>query len=170
MATPIEHRATFAHAPAEVFAAETDPRALRARLDRLGGTHTELSAHAETDDGVRYTLVQGVPADRLPAAVRKLHSGDLLVRREYTWTVGGAEEGEAYSGSVVVHVGELPGRISARTGVTRSGDESVLWTRGEVVVRIPLVGGKIESFVAEQIRALLAREADLTAQWLAGPR
>ncbi|MFC4001748.1 DUF2505 domain-containing protein [Prauserella oleivorans] len=163
MASRIEHRATFPHSVADVYAAQSSEAALRARLAELGGKHATLEDHTSTSDGVRYTLLQGVPAEKLPQAVRSLHKGDLMVRREHTWAPSGA----GYTGTIKAHVPGLPGDITASTELTGDGQGSVQATRGEVTVRIPLVGGKLEGFVAEQVTRLLEREAEFTATWLA---
>lgn len=166
MATRIEHRATFTHSAADVYAAQTEQRALRARLDEIGGKESTLREHAATADGVRYTLVQGIGAEQLPHLVRKIHSGDLEVVREHTWS---ARADGGYVGTVNVHVSGMPGNIAARSELADEAAGCVLRTRGEVKVRIPLVGGKLESFVADQVTDLLEHEAEFTARWLAGP-
>jgi hypothetical protein len=163
MATRIEHRATFAHDTADVYAAQTDEQALRARLERLGGKHAELREHVVTESGVRYTLSQGIAADKLPSLVRSLHSGDLIVRREHVWT----DLGDRYTGTIAVAVSDVPGRITADVELAPSADGCTQLTRGEVAVRIPFVGGKIESFVVDQVTRLLETETDFTKQWLA---
>ncbi|WP_007024393.1 DUF2505 domain-containing protein [Saccharomonospora iraqiensis] len=165
MATPIEHRARYVHGTDEVFAAHTDERALRARLARTGGPHAELPTHETTADGVRYTLVQGIDAAKLPGAVRRVHRGDLVVHREHSWTDHGTGR---YTGTVAVHVADLPGRLTADTEITSEGEHSVVCTRGSVAVRLPLVGGRLENVVAEQVTRLLDAEAEFTVQWLAG--
>ncbi|NIJ14722.1 hypothetical protein FHU38_005123 [Saccharomonospora amisosensis] len=163
MATRIEHRATFAHSAADVYAAQTQQHALRARLDEIGGKDSTLREHTATADGVSYTLVQGIPAEQLPHLVQKMHSGDLEVQREHTWS---AQQGR-YVGTVTVHVSAMPGHITARTELYDETSGSVLHTRGEVKVRIPLVGGKLEGFVADQVTELLEHEAEFTSRWLA---
>ncbi|WP_024876473.1 DUF2505 domain-containing protein [Saccharomonospora piscinae] len=163
MATRIEHRATFAHSLDDVFTAQTDERALRARLDRVGGERAELRDHEVTDRGVRYTLVQGIAADKLPSIVRSLRSGDIAVVRTHIWT----RSGDRCTGRVTADVADLPGRITADTDLRPEGDGCVETTRGEVVVRVPLVGGKIEKFVAEQVTDLLEAETRAARQWLA---
>lgn len=45
--------------------------------------------------------------------------------------------------------------------------KTVLRISGEVIVRIPLFGGKLEAVIAEQVTKLLEREAEFTAKWLA---
>ena len=45
------------------------------------------------------------------------------------------------------------------------------WTRhvrADVTVQVPLIGGKIEGVVGEQVQKLLAAETAFTAAWLAG--
>ncbi|WP_298176688.1 DUF2505 domain-containing protein [Saccharomonospora sp.] len=163
MATRIEHRATFAHDVADVYDAQTGERALRARLEQIGGAHAELRGHEVTEHGARYTLIQGIAADKLPSLVRNLHSGDLIVRREHVWTV----LGDRRTGTITVGVSDVPGRITADVELSSNAEGCVQTTRGEVAVRIPLIGGRIESFVADQVTRLLELEAHFTTQWLA---
>lgn len=164
MATRIEHRATFPHSAADAYAAQTEQRALRARLAQVGGERAELRDHEVGEHGARYTLLQGIPADKLPSLVRTLRSGDLTVRRTHVWN----RENDRYTGTVTVEVADIPGRITADVELVPSGGGCVQTTRGEVSVRVPLVGGKIESFVVEQVTKLLETEARATEQWLAG--
>lgn len=147
-----------------MFTAQADETALWARLRQLGGKNAELLHHEWTADGVRYTLSQGVGAEQLPQAARALHNGDLVVRREHSLSA----DGDGYTGHVSASVEGIPGEITARSEITPDGDGTVQRITGEATVRIPLVGGKIESVVAEQITKLLAKEAEFTAQWLAG--
>ncbi|WP_216210781.1 DUF2505 domain-containing protein [Amycolatopsis aidingensis] len=164
MASRIEHRAEFPHSVGEVYRTQTDAAALRARLAEIGGQQARLAEHEAGADGVRFTLVQGIPADRLPQVVRSLHRGDLIVHREQRWQRTGADE--VYTGTATATVDGVPGRITARTELRTGGEGAVLRTTGEVTVRIPLVGGKLEGVIAEQVTKLLEREAEFTASWL----
>jgi hypothetical protein len=98
----------------------------------------------------------------LPSAVRSLHRGDLVVRREQNWRPGAA----GYTGAANAEVSGVPGDIRARTELTGDDDSAVLRITGEVAVRIPFVGGKLESVIAEQVGNLLRRESEFTEQWL----
>ncbi|GAB3585274.1 DUF2505 domain-containing protein [Amycolatopsis endophytica] len=163
MASRIEHRAEYAQGVAEVFAAETSEEALTARLAEIGGKNSALLSHSADADGARYTLRQGIEAEKLPQIVRKLQPGDLYVDREHTFTRGG----DGYTGTAKATVSGMPGEITARTEIRPAGEGTVVETRGEVKVKIPLVGGKLESFVAGELTKLLAREAQFSAEWLA---
>lgn len=160
MASRIEHRATFPASVADVVAAQSDEAALHARLAEIGGTGAALEGHTVDGDEVRYTLVQGVPADKLPSVAQKFVSGDLMVRREHVWRGG--------EGTIRAQVDGIPGEITGTVSVEPDGDAAARQvTRGEVTVRIPLVGGKLEGLIAEQVTTLLEREADFTTSWLA---
>jgi hypothetical protein len=163
MASRIEHHAEFSQGVDEVFAAQTSEPALRARLAEVGGENAALLDYTPTADGVRFTLRQGVAADKLPSIVRTLRSGDLAVDRQENWT----RAGEGYAGTAKATVSGVPGEINVRTELSAEGGKTVLRANGEVKIRIPLVGGKIEGFVADEITKLLKREVELSAQWLA---
>lgn len=164
MGSRIEHRAAFSADVASTYVAVAGEAALRARLEELGGHSAALLAYEASDAGLRYQLRQGISADKLPQAVRTLHKGDLLVTRTQTWRV--SNDGTGHQGNATVEVGGVPGEITARTALLANGDQTVLRTSGEVTVRIPLFGGKLESVIAEQVTKLLEREAEFTAKWL----
>ncbi|HKS48395.1 MAG TPA: DUF2505 domain-containing protein [Amycolatopsis sp.] len=163
MALRIEHRARFDQDIAEVFKAVSDEDAWRARLDAIGGPNARIESYSQSGDQWRFVLYQGVSAEKLPAFVRALYPGDLVVEREQTWEK--ADEG--YTGTVTATVSGIPGQITARTELSTKSGETVLSTDGEVKIRIPLVGGKVEGFVADQVTRLLQSEAEYTARWLA---
>jgi hypothetical protein len=165
MGSRIEHRAEFTTDVASAYAAVAGEKALRARLEELGGHSAALLAYEASDAGLRYQLRQGISADKLPQAVRTLHKGDLLVTRTQTWRV--SKDGTGRQGDASVEVGGVPGEILARTALLANGGTTVLRISGEVTVRIPLFGGKLESVIAEQVSKLLEREAEFTAKWLA---
>jgi hypothetical protein len=48
-----------------------------------------------------------------------------------------------------------------------NGTGSELVVHADVTVKLPLIGGKIEGVVAEQVRSLLAAETAFTLEWLA---
>jgi hypothetical protein len=163
MGSRIEHRAAFPQDVSAVLAASSDEAVLRARLQDLGGKSAALLEHTATPNGVRFKLRQGIAAERMPQAVRTLHKGDLIVEREQSYT----KSGDGYTGTATASVGGVPAEIVARTELKRIGGQTVLSTSGEVKVRIPLFGAKLESVIAEQVTKLLEREAEFTAKWLA---
>lgn len=164
MATRIEHNAEFEHPVELVFVEFTAEESLRTRLAEIGGHNAELIEHNKTATTVSYRMRQGVPADKLPSAIRSLMSGDLMVSREQHWE-------KTDTGAICtakVHVTGVPGSITATSTLSVSGTGARLATTGEVRVSIPFVGGKIERTVAEQVVRLLRYENEYVAERLSG--
>ena len=65
-------------------------------------------------------------------------------------------------------VSGVPGSITVTTALTPRGDGAKLQVNGKVEVSIPLIGGKLEQTIAEQVVKLLRREDEFVAQQLAG--
>lgn len=166
MPRPIEHRTSSPYSAARVYAALTDEEFLRARLKRLGGKHSELTSfytESSTQGGAtRYSLRQTVDAQRLPSIARSVIGGDLVIERIESWTGNGGE----YDGTVEASVLGAPGSVQAATSLLDTGGGSELVLTGTVRVAVPLVGGKLEDLIVEQLIALLNAEGEFTQHWL----
>ncbi|MFI9007053.1 DUF2505 domain-containing protein [Actinosynnema sp. NPDC053489] len=161
MARRIEHRTTSRWPARDVYAALVDETYLRDRLAELGGTNPELVAFTATDQSTSYQLRQGVPADRLPSVARGLLGGDLVIDRAESWTEAGR------TGTVEVTLNGVPGRLDGTITLADAPGGSELTLIGQVKVGIPLMGGKLEALIAEQVALLLDKESEFTAEWLA---
>lgn len=160
MPSRFEHRTTFAAQVGEVFSTLVGEAFLTARLKEIGGRSAALLDHEVTGDRAAFRFRQGVDADRLPGIVRSIVNGDLVVEREERWR-GNESTGKAT-------IDGVPAHISSRGLLTARGTGTELVIRAEVRVGIPLVGGKIEKVVTEQVTKLLAAEAEFAEKWLAG--
>jgi hypothetical protein len=162
MPSRIEHRASFSTEGRSVYAVLVDPTFLTDRLNTIGGSQAALLDHQATAGEVTFRLRQGLAAELLPSTVRTFLKGDLVVTREETW------RSEDVTGTVRATIPGVPGEISGAMRLVDLGaDESELVTSAQIRVGIPLVGGKLESLIAEQVRKLLANESEFTAKWLA---
>ncbi|RKT57936.1 DUF2505 domain-containing protein [Saccharothrix australiensis] len=162
MARRIEHLTTSRRPASDVYSALVDDAYLRDRLAALGGVGAELVAFNRTDTTTSYQLRQGIPAEKLPSVARGVLGGDLLIDRAESWTEAG------YAGTVEVTLGGVPGRLDGTiTLADAAGGGSELTLVGQVKVGIPLVGGKLESLIVEQVAVLLDKEAEFTTEWLA---
>lgn len=164
MARSLQHSAEFAHPVEKVLAAIAGEETLRERLAAIGGQDAALVSHEKSASGTTYTLRQGIPAEKLPGVVRKLHSGDLIVNREQTWR---PQADGTVSGSGTAQVSGVPGSITVDTTLSPAGDGTKLQVSGQVKVSIPLIGGKVESTIAEQVVRLLRHEDAFVAEQLA---
>jgi hypothetical protein len=165
MSRQLDYRSTSPHPADQVYAKMVDPDFLRARLKQLGGPGAALLEHAADGNGARYRLRHGLDAKDMPSVVRRVMPGDITIERSERWT----REDGVYRGEVQV---AIPGTPASAEGGMRLRDlsdgGSELHVRADVTVQVPLVGGKIESIVGEQVQKLLAAESAFTRQWLAG--
>jgi len=162
MARRIEHLTTSTWPAPDVFSALVDETYLKDRLKVLGGTDAQLVSFASDGGTTSYQLRQGVSAEHLPSMARNLLGGDLVIQRAEAWTEAGR------TGTVEVTINGVPGRLDGTfTLAENGGGGSKLTLAGQVKVSIPLVGGKLETMIAEQVAALLEKENEFTTEWLA---
>jgi len=165
MPRQIDFRSVSPHPADEVYATMVDPDYLRARLERIGGPGADLLEHSADVEGARYVLRLGLDAKDLPSAVRSVLPGNLTIERNERWT---RQDSGRYLGDVEV---TIPGAPATATGGMRLRDlpdgGSELNVRADVKVSVPLIGGKIEGIVGEQVQKLLAAETAFTQTWLA---
>ncbi|MET0136333.1 MAG: DUF2505 domain-containing protein [Kibdelosporangium sp.] len=160
MPSRMEHRAKFA-APADtVYAAIIDPAFLADRLEALGGKNATVVERTDTTGALTVRVRQGLAAEHLPSAVRTLLKGDLVVDRTEIWKPD-------KTGTVDASVQGVPGQITGTMRLSDLDGRAEWVTLLAVRVSIPLVGGKIEKSIGEQVTKLLATEAEFTEQWLA---
>lgn len=162
MPRPIEHRTRSSYPAAQVFAALTDEEFLRERLRRLGGKRSELASYTTSGGTTRYALRQTIDAQHVPSVARTVIRGDLVIERVESWT---GENGQ-YDGTVDAHVPHTPGSARAVTSLLDVDDGSELLFTGTVKVSVPLVGGRIEEMIVQQLTDLLDAEGEFTQHWL----
>ncbi|MET0235276.1 MAG: DUF2505 domain-containing protein [Kibdelosporangium sp.] len=160
MPSRMEHRARFATPAEAVHAAIIDPAFVADRLAALGGTDAAVEGRTESAGAVTYRLRQGLAAEHLPSTVRTLLKGDLVVHRTETWQPD-------RTGTVQASVQGVPGEITGRMRLSDVDGGSEWLTSLAVRVSVPLIGGKLEKSIGEQVVRLLANEAAFTEKWLA---
>jgi hypothetical protein len=148
----------------QVHQAFRDERYWLERLTRSGADRATLdSITVDGDGGVDVITTQTLRSDRLPGVVAQFHHGDLSLVREEAWSP--VAEGQA----TAVVKGSIPGAPATLTGtavLAPSGTGSRLEFKATVEVRIPLVGGKVETFIGSQLVDLVIAEQRFTSVWI----
>jgi hypothetical protein len=174
MARRIEHRSEFGYPADQVYAALTDENCLRERLSRIGGRQSELVSFTADGDETTVVMRQSIDAEYLPGVVRRITPDGVTIDRVETWRAPSEGDDGSYRGTVEASVrgfaGSLHGtRALSDSNASGAGDGSagsVLVLYGEVKVQVPLVGGRIEAVIAEQLDRLMRAEARFTERWL----
>jgi hypothetical protein len=148
----------------QIHRAFGDERYWLERLEQSGADKATLDSMAsDPDGGIDVITTQTLHADRLPGVVSQFHHGDLRFVREEVWTP--VRDGLA----TAVVKGSIPGAPATLSGtavLSPVGTGSRLEFKATVEVRIPLVGGKVENFIGNQLVGLLTAEQHFTTAWI----
>ncbi|SED10349.1 Protein of unknown function [Rhodococcus jostii] len=159
----IEHSSSYAFPVAQVHAGLITEQYWRDRLDRVGGPGATLDEVTTGPGTISVAMSQSIPAEHLPSIVSKVRSGDLVIKRTETW---GTLDGDRAEGTFTAEVQGAPATISGTQTLTATGSGSNVQVEGKADVRIPLIGGKIEGAIADEVLRLIAKEQGFTEQWL----
>ena len=154
MSTKLTKQLTY-DASAEAVTAMLDDLAFREEVLRR-----QHVARGSVDiQGDEVTIEQVRSAADLPSFVQKLVGDEIVIVQKETWT-------SPTSADMTLSIPGKPGDAAGTLTLTESGGRTTEVIDLDVSVRIPLVGGKIESLVADLFRAALDREHEVGVEWL----
>ncbi len=148
----------------EVHGAFGDRDYWRDRLVHFGGAKSLDSLTVGPDGAVTVVVTEDLRHGALPGILAKLYRADLNIRSTETWTP--TADG-LVRGDIVVAVIGAPGAGSGTALLGPAAEGSQLSLSGQVEFKVPLVGGRIESFVAGQFIAGFADINTFTTTWIA---
>jgi hypothetical protein len=148
----------------EVHHAFRDRNYWLARLADSGADIATLDAMTVGADGsVEVATTQVLHRDRLPALATQFHRGDVHIVRTEAWSpVSGGEAHAEVTGSIPGAPASLRGKAALVPTAARSRMELTV----TIEVDIPLVGGKIETFIGAQLAELITAEQRFTSLWI----
>ena len=137
-----------------LLTSEAWPQALAAQL------HDEselLSAVATTDGGMQVSIRRRLP-EGVPGFLKRFLPADGRVVQTDAWrpAVGGGRTGSwsvTYPGS--------PGELGGEAALTPAGDGCRWTVEGSVRMPVPLLGGRIEGYVAPLLEKLVLRQGEV---------
>jgi hypothetical protein len=154
----------------EVLRAFSDEEYWLARLADSGADDTtldsmQLGGPSGTDGSIDVITTQVLRSDRLPGIITQFHRGDLRIRREEKWEpVTNGSATATITGSILDAPASLTGTAVLEPVAETGGARMKL--RATIEVRIPLVGGKLENFIGNQLVELLIAEQRFTTTWI----
>lgn len=134
------------------------------RIEAFGGGITLDSFTVDADGAVSVATSQDLRREALPGPLAKLYPADLTVYRYEKWTP--TANGE-FVGDVDVKAVGAPLSGAGQALLASDGEGSRLTFAGSVAFKLPIVGGKIEGYLAEQLRQGLADIQRFTTEWIA---
>jgi len=141
-----------------------------AKLAKYGGDSMTLeSLEVGGDRSVVVRTTQDLRQDMLPGAIGRMLPGDTKIMRTQRWRP--APDGKV-QGEFTISARGVPtsgsGTMVLEPIKTGSADGSSLSVRGTLEVRIPVVGGRIERYIADLVASEVPQMQRFTANWIAG--
>jgi Protein of unknown function (DUF2505) len=127
-------------------------------------TSTTLDALTVDPEGtVRVTTTQDLRHDGLPRLVARFYPGDLKILSTETWTPIGSRR---VSGEISISVAGAPGSGRGEALLAPQGIGSQLNLNGTVEFNVPLVGGRIETYLGNQLAKQIPQIQRFTTAWI----
>jgi len=153
---------TYDASPEDVFAIISDPSFRETACEQTHALSYDVSV-TESGDDVVVRVVREMPTDQVPDFARKFVGSTLTVIQTETWRPAAGDG----SRTADVH-GEIKGTPASFNGtaaITGGTDNAVRSVDLDVRVAVPLIGKKIEPFIAQAIEAALTKEQQLGQSW-----
>jgi Protein of unknown function (DUF2505) len=156
------HQMTYDASPADVHAMLVDP-AFRAKV--CTAMHaTQQSVRVEpADPGVTVVVDQTQPARRIPSFAQKVVGDEIRIVQRERWT-------STDRASLALEIPGKPGTMDGDITLVPAGSGTTETVTGDVRVKVPFVGGRLEGLVADLLEAAMRTEERVGRAWLSGQR
>lgn len=133
------------------------------RLAAFGGAKSLDALNLDSRGTVTIIVSEDLRHGALPGILAKLYRGDLKIRSAEIWSPAG--DGRVL-GEIDVAVIGAPGSGAGTAVLETSGNGSQLSLSATVEFNVPLVGGRIESYIAGQFADGFADIHRFTDKWI----
>lgn len=158
-----QHTATYDAPAADVFAMLTDPSWREAVGAAQGVVSATVTVTPEGSGGARIVIDQVQNTAGLPAIARKFAGETTRAIVTEVWL-------SPTAGTIEIVAPGKPTKMVGTVALEPDGDTTRHVTDMEVSVKVPLLGGKLEPVMANDIGKGLAIEQTVGAAWLKGER
>ena len=160
MPTPRTVMYEYPVGPDAVAALLRDPEFLKTRSEQAGDSNVEVKIE-DVGDGLRVVVARDKQLE-LPAFAKRMFQPKNRITDDVRWK----RVGERWVGEYTLEIAGVPGEIKGRTTLAPSGAGCVYESSFQVTARVPLIAGKIESFVADKVEETFRDNAVRNAERL----
>jgi hypothetical protein len=156
------HTLRYDAAPAEVHAMLAEPAFREKVCVAMDASRRDVTVRPG-GSGMTVEIAQTQPARGIPSFAKKFVGDQIEIVQRESWT------GDT-SGDLTIDLPGKPGRFVGRITLEPDGAGTVETVSGDVAVKVPLVGGRLEGLVGDLLKAALRAEERVGRGWLAGGR
>ena len=158
----LRHQISYDAPLADVFAMLSDPAFRHASADAMGVISADVTI-SPNGGGISVLIDQVQPTEGVPGFARKFAG-------ETTRAVQTEEWASPAGGTITIETPGKPTSISGTLALSESGGVTTETLEVEVKVRVPLIGGKLESLMAGLVTKGMDKEHTAGVAWLGGKR
>ena len=159
MAKKLSHDLTYQASLTEVGEMLMAPGFREQVCDAQGATRRTVTVGPKAA-GMEVVIDQVMPARGIPGFAKKFVGEEINLVQTEQWS-------DIETGSVDVVIPGKPGQMRGTIRIQESGGTTTETVEMEIKVSIPLVGGKIESLIADLLRKALKAEQAVCRDYLA---
>lgn len=164
MSTKVTATMTYDATCSEVFEMFCDPGYIEQKLLRTGGTNPEISVTPVGSD-IDISAIRDLPA-QVPGFVKSITGDQIHVVEKARWSP--ADDLGARTATVTLEFQGTPSTVSGTLSLHPAGDGAVVDVAFDVKASVPLLGGKIERVIADQMQRAVRQENRVGVAWLTG--
>ena len=158
----LRHEISYDAPLADVFAMLSDPGFRQASADAMGVLSADVTITPK-GEGISVHIDQVQPTEGIPGFAKKFAG-------ETTRAVQTEEWGSPAGGTITIETPGKPTSIKGTLSLEESGGRTTETLEAEVKVKVPLIGGKLESLMAELVSSGMDKEQVAGVAWLEGRR
>ncbi|TLP76819.1 DUF2505 domain-containing protein [Nesterenkonia sphaerica] len=136
---------------------------------KVGSELKSFEVNRAADGSVVITSVQAMGAEKLPDLARKVVKGTVTVNITDTW--GAPDAGGSRRSDTVVNVNNVPVKAVASQNLhARSSSETLATVRGDVDIKIPLLGKKLKAQAEPHMAKFIQLQATEVSKFIDAQR
>jgi hypothetical protein len=116
-----------------------------------------------TPPDLRVVVDQTQPARGIPPFAMKFVGEEIRIVQREQWV-------DPRGGSLTLEIPGKPGTFTGTVALAAAGDGTLERVAGDIAVKLPLVGGRLEVMIGDLFRAALKAEQRVGRAWLSGER
>ena len=158
MAKRLEHQLTYDAPMADVAEMLADP-SFREEVCDFQGVKRAMVTIDSDDNGMEVTIDQVQAAHGIPSFAKKFVGDEINIVQQESWA-------SPTEGDIKVTIPGKPGEMTGTARLAESGGVTTESVEMTVKVNIPLVGGRIESLIADMLLKALKAENKVGRDYL----
>ncbi|MCW2762936.1 MAG: hypothetical protein JWR85_3137 [Marmoricola sp.] len=158
----LRHEISYDAPLADVFAMLSDPAFRKVSADAMGVISADIVI-TPNGDGISVRIDQVQPTEGIPGFARKFAGETTRAVQTEEWV-------SPAGGTITIETPGKPTSIKGTLVLSESGDRTTETLEVEVKVKVPLLGAKLESLMADLVTKGMDKEQVAGAAWLGGRR